>query len=359
MTKTADELTFGHEGAPLCSKCSRNASAVNLAYSGLDLCPNCFCTLFERRVAKANRDFSMLRRGETVAIAISGGKDSAAMLHVLAKMARKIGGITLVPILIDEGIAGYRDQAIKKAEKLCKEHGLALRVKSYKDFAGFTLDEMIKLRNASKDPGLSTLRACTICGIFRRYLINKAALEAGADKVAVGHNADDVAQTFLMNILRSDPESLERFSPLASNEDAGGKFVPRIKPLIYVPERECALYCEFKGLAYHLGECPNSGEAFRGLVKDFLNEGEARYPGMKFNVLNSFLRFKKTCSRAGIEKEHAPKCPKCKMISAQGETCKACSMTEKLAIEAAKQKVSTHAAQGKRNAMTEMTSSAG
>ncbi len=282
----------------------------------------------------------MLRRGEKIAVAISGGKDSAAMLHVLAKMARKIGGITLVPLLIDEGISGYRDKAISKARILCKEHGLDLRVKSYEDFAGFTLDEMIELRNASKDPGLSTLRACTICGIFRRYLINKASLEIGADKVAVGHNADDVAQTFLMNILRADPEGLERFGPLASGEDGGGKFVPRIKPLIYVPERECALYCEFKGLPYHLGECPNSREAFRGLVKDFLNEGEAKHPGLKFNVLNSFLRFKKICSRADKEKQAYRICPRCKMNSATGGICKACALKEKLRIESTKRKAS-------------------
>jgi uncharacterized protein (TIGR00269 family) len=308
-----------------CNCCKKRGAVIGLGYSGLDLCRQCFCGLFERRVRKANRDFALLRRGDRIVVAISGGKDSAAMLHVLDRMARRIGAITLLPVLIDEGIAGYRPRTRKKAQELCRMHGYKLTVFSFSEFAGKGMDQILKLRAKSKDQQFRSLGACAICGTLRKYLLNRAALKLKADKVAIGHNADDVAQTFLMNILRADPDAASRFRPV-SESDSGGLTVPRIKPLIYVPERESAYYCELEGLPHHLGSCPYSVEAFRGIVKDFLNEAEAKYPGTKFNVLNSYLRFQEAF--AGVEKKAAPatkQCKKCKAKSA-GEVCRACQV---------------------------------
>lgn len=309
-----------------CTSCRRADAVVRLEYSGLDLCARCFCKLFERRVAKANRDFSMLRRGDRIAVAISGGKDSAAMLHALDKMARRFGEITLVPILVDEGIRGYRDEAKKKAKELCRMHGYKLTEVSFAGLSKNTLDEIIKKRDKSTDAQFRSQRACTICGVLRRHLINKAAKKAGANKVAIGHNADDTGQTFLMNFLRADADGATRFSPV-SDFDAEGGVVPRIKPLIYLPERECAYYCELKGLPYYLGGCPYSKEAFRGIVKDFLNDAEGKYPGVKFNVLKSYFRLNREL--AGRYKQQAGICKKCGTRSS-GQVCRACSLLEKI-----------------------------
>jgi uncharacterized protein (TIGR00269 family) len=283
----------------------------------------------------------MLKRGDTIAVAISGGKDSAAMLHVLSKMARKIGGITLVPVLVDEGIEGYRSEAKKKAAELCGMHGLALSEFSYRDFAGFSLDEMMKIRDASADPALRGQRACSICGVFRRYLINKAAASVGADKVAVGHNADDLAQTFLMNVLRADVPSLAK-SGLGTEQSADAGTIPRIKPLAYIPERECAYYCEFQELPYHLGECPHSSEAFRGLVKDFLNEAEQSHPGIKFNVLKTAMQTSPMLS-AVVQRGEMKKCARCGELTS-GAVCRACGLKELLAGSAGKGKAAKKAA---------------
>ena len=103
--------------------CGKTAQ-VRLDYNATGLCAECFCKLFEDRVRKANKDFKLLRRGDVIAVGVSGGKDSAAMLCVLDKLAREIGGITLKPILIDEGIEGYRDESEKKARQLCETLGL-------------------------------------------------------------------------------------------------------------------------------------------------------------------------------------------------------------------------------------------
>jgi len=313
-----------------CNCCQKRNAVISLDYSGLDLCPQCFCELFERRVRKANRDFAMLRRGDRIVVGVSGGKDSAAMLHVLDKLAKKIGNITLVPVLVDEGIKGYREKAKKKAEALCKAHGYALTVYSFSDLSNHSLDQIIKLREKSQDPQFRTMGACAICGTLRKYLLNKAALKLKANKVAIGHNADDIGQTFLMNVLRADPDGVSRLGPVSEN-DEDGLTVPRIKPLIYVPERECAYYCELKGLSYHLGECPYAVEAFRGIVKDFLNDSEKKYPGIKFNVLKSYLNLRTQLEGSSSAKSNAKqpsgKCEKCGGKCAK-KVCRACQVLE-------------------------------
>ena len=116
-----------------CNKCLKRPAQVRLEYGPSDYCAICFCELFEKRVARANREFGLLRRGDVIGVGVSGGKDSAAVLYVLSKMTKRIGAIKLVPICIDEGIKGYRDKAIVKAEELCSKLGLKLHVFTYKE----------------------------------------------------------------------------------------------------------------------------------------------------------------------------------------------------------------------------------
>ncbi len=306
----------------LCSICSKRESVVRIYYDKTDLCKACFCLRFEKRVMKANREFNLLKRGDVVAVGISGGKDSAAMLYVLSKMTKKIGGITLKPILIDEGIQGYRNEAMEKAKELCDSLKLPLQVFSYKKEFGLSMDEAIKSRDEKK---LSN-KSCSFCGVFRKSLLNKAARAAGANKAAIGHNADDIGQTFLMNLMRSDVKRLKKFGAVSGlfEQDL---FVKRIKPLIYNTERECALYCSLKNLPFYLGECPYSSESFRGLVKDFLNTAEQKHPGTKFAVLNSFLSLQEELDTP--EKQEPKKCIKCGE-NTSSETCKACSFSKLL-----------------------------
>lgn len=321
---------------PKCSKCQKEAVA-RLEYCGLDLCEQCFSELFEKRVWKANRDYSMLRRGDKIAVAVSGGKDSAAMLHVLNKMAKKIGGgIKLLPIIVDEGIAGYRPAAMAKARELCESEGMELSVTSFREQFGGALDEMMKKRGAKKACGES-FGACSLCGVFRKKSLNAEAIALGADSLAVGHNADDIAQTFLMNLMRKDSSRLVRFAPKSAGNDGG--LVRRIKPLLYNLERECALYCLINQLPFHLQDCPYASESFRGTVKDFLNSAEEKHAGIKFNLLQSFLMLQKSREAFAIAAASASpataaasgKCPVCGCASSGGK-CKACEYSEKLGL---------------------------
>lgn len=314
-----------------CSKCGKTAAA-DIAYAGTHLCAKHFNEFFEGKVRKANREFEVLRRGDRVVVAISGGKDSAAMLYALHSLAQKIGAIQLFPVLIDEGIAGYRGKAAEKARKLCKKLGLKLIIISFKKEYCLSLDQIIAKRNRKWSEEGKRTKACSYCGVLRKHALNKAAQKLNANKLAIGHNADDTAQTFLMNLLRNEPQRIARFGLAegeseSQDENDQAAPVPRVRPLIYCTERECALYCMLNKLPFHLGGCPYAGEAFRGIVKDFLNDAEAKYPGVKLNCLRSFLTLRaRLASKSEAKKRTLKKCVECGQPSSGNSLCKACEL---------------------------------
>ena len=113
--------------------------------------------------------------------------------------------------------------------------------------------------------------SCTYCGVFRRTLLNRTARRIGANKLATGHNLDDEAQVVMMNVMNGDMERLARLRPSRVQEE----LVPRIKPLIDVPEREIALYAFLRKIPFYMGECPYARESLRGEIKDIMNDFES------------------------------------------------------------------------------------
>ncbi|NYZ78322.1 TIGR00269 family protein [Candidatus Micrarchaeota archaeon] len=308
----------------LCNKCGKREAIIEIRYASSDFCRNCFMEFFEKRVKKANYDFKLARRGDVIAVGVSGGKDSTAMLYILDKLAREIGEITLVPILVNEGIKGYRDKTAKKAREACERLGFELREYSFEKEYGLTMDGTAAFKKREYP-------TCSYCGVWRKALLNKAALEAGANKLAIGHNADDTAQTFLMNLMRRDLPRLTRSGPLSGVVERDC-FARRIKPLIYVLERETAHYAELLELPYYRGSCPYSVEAMRGVVKDFLNAAEFKHPGTKLALLSSFLALKKELGEKTGEldsDESLKKCGECGAPSASA-SCRACAFLKEL-----------------------------
>ncbi len=298
-----------------CSLCGREA-VVELNYNGFSLCEGCFVRQFERRVRKALRLAGFFKRGARVLVGVSGGKDSAALLSVLAKFNSRVGAV-LLPVLVDEGIDGYRNKARVTAEKLCASLDLELNVYSFRDLFGFGLDEV---------EGLDSARdACAFCGVWRRWVLNKAAVDLHADAVVVGHNADDVGQSFLMNLLRNSSSVLSR-SGLESG-GVKGLFVPRFKPLAFNLERESAIYCFLRDIPFYLGGCPYYA-GFRVGIKDFLNEVEGVYPGSKFALSKASFEVQKALPS---DKRRVFKCSKCG-FSSSSDVCMACSLRDEVGV---------------------------
>ena len=108
---------------------------------------------------------------------------------------------------------------------------------------------------------------CTYCGVFRRQALEKGAIQLKCNKVATGHNADDIAETVLMNMLRGDLNRLGNCVNAISGEEDDPLSLPRIKPLKYTYEKEIVLYAYHKKLDYFSTECIYSPFAYRGHVR--------------------------------------------------------------------------------------------
>jgi cytoplasmic tRNA 2-thiolation protein 1 len=104
--------------------------------------------------------------------------------------------MTLWLLSVDEGIAGYRDDSLDTVKRNETQYGVPLKIVSYKDLYGWTMDEIVKQ--------IGTKSNCTFCGVFRRQALDRGAHMLEADKVATGHNADDIAETVILNIIRGD-----------------------------------------------------------------------------------------------------------------------------------------------------------
>ncbi len=257
-----------------CSYCKREAVYFQ-RHSGKHLCRRHFIENFIRRVKRNIRKFRMIERDERIAIALSGGKDSVVLAHVLKRLYGDRKDIELIAISVDEGISDYRPPTLKIAEQICRELEIQHYIISFEDEIGIKLDEMVKIGN--RNP-------CTYCGVFRKYLLNRKAKELSVDKLATGHNIDDEAQTILLNFLQSDIERLARLLP--SRIQKG--LVLRIKPLREIYEREIVTYSILNSLPVSFEECPYSHTPVRAVVRDFLYDFENKYPGRKFSVLRSF-----------------------------------------------------------------------
>jgi len=259
--------------------CGRRAS-VFVSYLGDYLCTEHFVEYFERRVYDTITHFRLVEEGDRVAVAVSGGKDSLTTLYLLSKFSERLR-IEVFGVAVDEGIAGYREYKLEALRSLAEKIGVEIFVGSFRDYFGFTLDGAVKVL---KERGF-TIKPCSVCGVFRRYVMNTVAREHGATKLATGHNLDDETQVFVMNALKSHVEGILREGIFS--EEAGPKLVPRIKPLYFVPEKEVLTYTLIKNIYTPFVECPYIVYAMRHPIRHWINEVVDSNPGFKYRLLAS------------------------------------------------------------------------
>ncbi|HLD02192.1 MAG TPA: tRNA 2-thiocytidine biosynthesis TtcA family protein, partial [Candidatus Nanoarchaeia archaeon] len=161
--------------------------AVYIDQAGNSYTRSKFIRYFEKKVMKTISKYNMIGKDDVVGVGLSGGKDSMTCLYIINKIQRERRR-KVYAILIDEGIKGYRSSTIKDAKEFCKQHNIPLKIYKFSDVIGTTIDKVVRKENP-----------CTTCGIFRRYVLNKAARDLKLDKIATGHNLDDEAQVLLMN----------------------------------------------------------------------------------------------------------------------------------------------------------------
>ena len=285
-------------------------------HEGISFCSGCFQDAVEERFRRTVIRHQMLEYDDHVAVAVSGGKDSLTLLHLLVKLEKRFPRSKLTAVCVDEGIEGYRNEALNLARDACTKLGVEQLVVSYRELFGTTTDEIARL-NMGQTP-------CAYCGVFRRKAINKAADMLGATKIATAHNLDDEVQTVLLNMLHGDPLRIIRSGPVLM--DPRGKFLPRIKPLWDIPEKEIVFYAYLTGLRFQSVACPHGHEALRNDIRAFLNQMNIKHPGIKFTLLRSAERLRAQMS-GDVQLSELHGCVKCGDPTSH-ELCEACVMLE-------------------------------
>jgi len=274
-----------------CKKCRREAILFQ-EYSGQHLCKQHVEAAVEAKAKYEIRRHRWMIHGDHIAVALSGGKNSSALLYFFKKLTSNRRDIRISAITIDEGITGYRDPgcAMRIAELLNTE----CIMESFQENFGITVDEIAHLKG--------TTLSCTYCRVLRNFLLNRIAMEHGVTKLAMGDNLDDAAVSVLKNVLQGNPEILVR-----SERAVRGK-IPRIRPFLSVPLKEVALYADLHVKGCDQSRCPYNNKPFEVDMQEMLNEFTIRHPATKYALLSLEKNLAGACVSLA---DSVPSCEQC------------------------------------------------
>jgi tRNA-5-methyluridine54 2-sulfurtransferase len=294
-----------------CRKCGGTAM-LELRRHNAAFCADDFVEFFRNQVREAIRRHRMFTRDERVLVAVSGGKDSLALWDVLIEEGYDTAGLYL-----DLGIFDYSKESRSKCEAFASRRGVPLIVRRVAEEVGAPVPV---IKQVTRRP------PCSGCGLSKRYLMNRTALEEGFPVVATGHNLDDEAATLFGSVMHWQTDALPRQSPaLASTHP---KLVRRVKPLYRLSERETAAYAFVRRIDYIVEECPFAAGATSIAHKEILNRMEDASPGAKHNFLFGFLEK----ARPAFERVEAvvlQECARCGQVTTS-TVCAFCKLSDQV-----------------------------
>ncbi|KAF8583987.1 hypothetical protein K439DRAFT_1661000 [Ramaria rubella] len=318
--------------ARTCGLCQKSTAILKRPKTGQQICKECFFNVFETEVHNTIMGAKLFKPGDRVAIGASGGKDSTVLAHVMKALNDRYDyGLQLFLLSIDEGITGYRDDSLETVKRNQVQYNLPLKILSYGELYGWTMDAIVKQIGRKNN--------CTYCGVFRRQALDRGAAMLEVDHIVTGHNADDIAETILMNLMRGDIARLGRCTLICTQ---GEDTIKRSKPFKYAYEKEIVMYAYFKKLDYFSTECIYSPDAYRGHARAFLKDLEAARPSVIIDIIHSgetfevaeevklkiqrmFILISEWCHHLSVSEI----CKKCGYMSSN-ELCKACALLEGL-----------------------------
>lgn len=213
--------------------------------------------------------YKMIDEGDNIAVAVSGGKDSVALLAALGAIRRFYPiKFSLTAITIDPCFNG-QETDYSPIEKLCEEMEIPYIIKRTE------LGTIIFETRKEKNP-------CSLCARMRRGLLHDTAKEAGYNKIALGHHLDDAAETFMMNLFSGGRISC--FSPVSY---LSRKELYMIRPLVLARESIITSAAERNNLPVVKSRCPADGVTHRQKMKDFLVSMEKDYPGIQEKIVSA------------------------------------------------------------------------
>ncbi len=265
------------------------------------LCRVHYREFVERKIERVIHRYKMLKEGDRLLVAVSGGKDALATAIALKNL-----GYEFECLHINLGIGEHSQLSEKVSREQCEKLGIKLHILNLRELVGAGIGE-VRTRRAP----------CSYCGMTKRYLMNKFAVDNGFNVIATGHNLDDETAFMLGNLLHWNVNYLSRQGPMLSESD---KMARRIKPLYELTNVDIENYVRLFDVPYVNERCPYSEGAKSILYGKVLNEIEDESPGTKLNFVKGFLKNRELFPSEDIELKE---CRVCGMPSL-GEVCSFC-----------------------------------
>ena len=304
-----------------CRKCGEKA-VINMRQHRLSLCKHHYLEWLPNHVLKFIEKYEMFSDHDRVLVAVSGGKDSLALWDILWKLGFHTEGL-----YIDLGIIAkiaYSNRSMKFAHEFADQRNLILHLADIKRDYGESIPEISARTRRGRD------KPCSLCGLIKRYIMNRFALDGQYDVLVTAHNLDDEAAILLANTLDWSLEFLARGEPVLPSKPG---FLKKVKPFCRTYEREAAAYTILRDIAYMRDECPFSINSKQLYYKKYLNEWEENRPGTKLrfylNYLNAIAQGAFPTRQASAQQLAQQRCPQCGQPTNTGSLCAFCKLFNK------------------------------
>ncbi len=287
-----------------CRICGASTEILRLTEFNLKVCRPCFLLFFERRIRRNVDKHEMLSEGDRVVLAVSGGKDSTALLYAMRRLGVAMG-FELAALHFHLNMGDYSDVNLEMVEEQARIIDVPLEVVRLGDLG-------LRVRR------VKGWHPCAVCGAIKRSLLNREARRMEASVVATAHTLEDTLLFTFKNLL-----SRRFFAPRPVLPPSGG-LSRKIKPLMYTPERLNLAYCRLRGLPVFEEKCPEWTPRGHSL-KEVFEHMEEIMPSSKLQLLLSLQEALPV--EDGVDASPRTPCPRCGEPTSQ-QICALCQLTE-------------------------------
>lgn len=219
---------------------------------------------------KAIEDYHMIDEGDKIAVGLSGGKDSITMLMGFKALQRFYPKkFEVIAVSVNPGFEFFDSEFLKKT---CDDIGVPFFIEESH------IKEIVFDIRKEKNP-------CSLCANLRRGILNSVAIREGCNKIALGHNEDDVLETFMLNLLYTG--SISTFAPVSYMDRSK---ITLIRPLIYAPEKNIRSFVKKNNIAVMPKACPMDGVSKREDMKKMIKDLQVDIPHIRANLYGAIRR---------------------------------------------------------------------